>query len=71
MDKLHESHDHPCTIIDNISHITVTATKTVCGMDWKYQPEPERFKRTLITKLRWLSPDKITCQKCIEIYNAN
>lgn len=70
MANIYDSHDHPCVNIENIIHITVSATKTLCGEDWVYSPIRERFKSTAAKTIKWTSPDKINCQKCIDGYNS-
>jgi len=68
MANIYDLHDHPCVKIENIIHITISATKTMCGKEWIYSPTIERFKRTKVKTLKWVSPDKINCQKCIDAY---
>lgn len=63
-----ERHDYACCDIDEIFHITISATETLCGKKWKYTPNQENFKRKqAIQRLHFLAPKEITCNECIII----
>ena len=64
--------DLPCANIRGTVHITVSATKLLCGRDWRYRPAwPQNFGRVLKnTNIIYREIDAVTCPECRSLYAA-
>ena len=62
--------DIPCANIGGTVHITVSATKLLCGREWQYRPHwPQTFGRIIkCTNIIYREIDAVTCAKCKEKY---
>ena len=65
--------DLPCANIEGTVHITVSATKLLCGRDWRYRPAwSQNFGRVLKnTNIIYREIDAVTCPECQVAYAAS
>lgn len=57
--------DIPCVNLSGEIHITISATRCLCGNEWKYGVTNRAGKSNNII---WRDLDAVNCEKCKEIY---
>lgn len=59
--------DIPCANINNIVHITKSATQCFCEKEWSYS-KPTNRNTFSTTNIIWRDLDAVTCEECVRKY---